>query len=100
MRPDHFHRFMHALGWIDAEGSPIHLKLGRPNHRFHVASDWALMVVMARVCRPHRQDDIAKIMGGCRSMVSETANIITDKLYDAFVPGSNRLVNWQHWFPM
>ena len=28
-RKEHFHEFMQALGWIDAEGVPLWVKIGR-----------------------------------------------------------------------
>lgn len=98
-RQEHFHEFMDALGWINAEGKPIWVKIGRPGHRFRARTDWALMAVILRISRPNRQEDVGSLIGGARATVSETAIIFSDLLYNKYVPGSNNIGNWLHWLP-
>ena len=87
----------HWAGLMPRE-SPSGSRLDARVNRYRVRTDWALMDVIDRLARPHRQDDVANMIGGSRSTVSESGIIIGKLLYKKYVIGSNKIANWKGHF--
>ena len=88
----------HWAGLMPRE-SPSGSRLDARVNRYRVRTDWALMDVIDRLARPHRQDDVANMIGGSRATVSETGIIIGKLLYRKYVIGSNKIANWKIHLP-
>jgi hypothetical protein len=67
-RKREFMMIMHHLNLLMPDGSPTTLRVGRPGHKAVVPGDYCLMVCLARLSYPLRYVDLAKRLGGSRTI--------------------------------
>ena len=60
------------------------LHFGRHGHRMWIRADMALMIFLRRMAAPSRWCDLHMILGGSRTVLSDTFNHLTSIFYDRY----------------
>jgi hypothetical protein len=94
-----FMRVLELMGFTDEFGSPKQLEFGRPGHGNKPMSDWALMVVLKRLCSTGALEDVCRVVGGSRSYVSEVFIWMVDEIFRMYGHRVQDLHAWREWFP-
>jgi hypothetical protein len=93
-RKREFMMIMHHLNLLMPDGSPTTLRVGRPGHKAVVPGDYCLMVCLARLSYPLRYVDLAKRLGGSRTICCDAFLYMVRSIDELF---GHVVLDIDHW---